>query len=101
MSTALDAFYDMAGLPAVLTRFVQETEYDMTERDFFVFMSTISQGSAWALAEEDDVMMVAERTIPGLHPSVPSMLAEHFAAVMSAVSGFMGTLNHSSLFEGE
>ena len=48
MSIALDAFNDMAGLPAVLTRFVQETERNMTDTDFFRFMSTISQGSAWA-----------------------------------------------------
>ena len=101
MSIALDAFNDMAGLPAVLTRFVQETERNMTDTDFFRFMSTISQGSAWALSVEDDVVMVAERTIPGLHPSVPSMLGEHFAAVMSAVMGFTLVLNKSSLFEGE
>ena len=100
MSIALDAFYDMAGLPAVLTRFVQETEYNMTDTDFFRFMSTISQGSAWALSEEDDVVMVAEM-IPGLHPSLPSMLGKHFAAVMSAVMGFTLVLNKSSLFEGE
>ena len=100
MSAAVDALEDLAQLPTVLARFVRETEYNMMERDFFVFMSTISQGDAWALAEENDVVMVAGM-IPGLRPYTPRMLGEHFAAVMSAVSGFMGTLNHSSLFEGE
>ena len=100
MSLAVDALDDFNRIIPVLSRFVEEVNYcAITEPDLFRFMSSLTEGEAWALGEAEDVEMIAEMTIPGLHPVVPQRLGEHFAALMSAASSFVGYLNKGTLTE--